>query len=655
MRSLFVILGLLFLSDKIIAQINFSNYFQSQYKPTVNLHDYLDASFKWDFDGKMQTLVNSGITELSEKRYAKAIAALTEAINTQPKFWLSYYYRGVAYKVSGNFAKATDDFQSASILSAGRAEISIELGEIFQHRRQLEEAQKEYNKAKDFNSLNAEAYYGLGNIAFLKLEKNRASRLYNQCLEANPKFAGAYTMLGLLKLSDNRKAEESLTLFDKALEVDQHCQEALFWRALTYLELDQTEKSIESWNTLIRINPDNNFFILLRGFLYNELKNYDKAFIDFKNSLLNTEVDENNFNLGQTVLNKKIDLQSAAVYLMRNVFGLEDEVATPLKMGFCHILASDLPQAIHDLKVSIQHQPTASAHWLKALSHEYLQQYDSSYVDYDKTLKLDNDIFDAHKKRAIYRSDRKDWKGAVRDFMDMERLQPESIVTWRLRGQLKYNQKDYYGSLLDFTRYLKKDSFNIEVLNTRAQAHMQVKNYTHARNDYRKIITLDSSQTEPREQFYYLSLMLNDTTSAWNALEQYGLDFRGRTFTFLRKAEILIARKQWVNAQEITIAYRKNIFFTDPIADVYMTFLEGRIFAGRDQTKEAIQSFSKAIKKGTEHDYRILEAWYERGFLYWKTGELKKAVKDFEVLKTEGYQSNLDFINTVLDSATKPK
>ena len=68
---------------------------------------------------------------------------------------------------------------------------------------------------------------------------------------------------------------------------------------------------------------------------------------------------------------------------------------------------------------------------------------------YDKALTLDDDIFDAHKKRSVYRIELKDWRGANRDFEDMFRLQPKSPVTYRLRGFARSHEGNYKGAIDD--------------------------------------------------------------------------------------------------------------------------------------------------------------------------------------------------------------
>jgi tetratricopeptide (TPR) repeat protein len=651
MRSV-LLLTCMALFLEVSAQINYSNYFQSRYLPTVDVEEYRDVVFQWNFEGKLQTLVNSGITELSEKNYPRAIAILSDAIEKEPSLWVSYYYRGICHKILRNWDEAIQDFKISNTRSGNHPEILIELGEIYQIRGELELAQKQYEKAKNIAPQDVESFYGLGNISFLKMEKNKAARFYSRCVEINPHYANAYVRLALLKLSDDRKAAEAFPLFEKALGANPRCQEALFWRALLYAELNQPEKSIADWDILIQTNPGNTFFVLLRGFLYIELKNFDKAFIDLKNALLHSEVDENNFSFGQTVLNKRIDLQSAAAYLMRNVFGLDDAAANSLKIGFCRILANDYSPAINDLRTSIGHQPSASAYWLKALAHEYLHQHDSAHASYDKTLILDNDLFDAHKKRAIYRFDRKEWKGAYIDFMHMERLQPESIITYRLRGLLKHSQKDFYGAIVDLTKYLKTDSTNTEILKIRAQAEVEVHSYKLARSDYEKLIVLEPNDNFHYEQLYHIHLLLEDTVRAFEELEKYNQKFAIQSFAHLRKMELYIAQKKWDQALTAFEGYKKIPFY-ESVMGSYPCYLVGLILSRQNRDEEALAMLSRSIEKGIQRDSLVLDALYERGKIYLKIGKTKKGINDFKELKAQGYEGNEEFINSVLKGAIK--
>ena len=78
----------------------------------------------------------------------------------------------------------------------------------------------------------------------------------------------------------------------------------------------------------------------MRGCLYIELEDYDNAFNDLRKAMRARAVDEERFTVGaQTVLDKRIDLQFAANYLITNGYGLDEKSFGFLKKGFCLLLS----------------------------------------------------------------------------------------------------------------------------------------------------------------------------------------------------------------------------------------------------------------------------------------------------------------------------
>ncbi|HWA33764.1 MAG TPA: hypothetical protein VG737_06525, partial [Cyclobacteriaceae bacterium] len=127
------------------------------------------------------------------------------------------------------------------------------------------------------------------------------------------------------------------------------------------------------------------------------------------------------------------------------------------------------------LNVAQKLQPSSCGYLMKGLTFEGLRQYDSSLANYNKALLMDNDIFDAHKKRAIYRYEANNWKGAYEDLNQMRRINPSSPATFRLSGMIKSNLKDYYGCIIDMAAFVKTDTTDFESWQVKAFCHMQVK------------------------------------------------------------------------------------------------------------------------------------------------------------------------------------
>ena len=79
------------------------------------------------------------------------------------------------------------------------------------------------------------------------------------------------------------------------------------------------------------------------------------------------EVDDERFTAGQTVLDKRIDLQYAANYLITYGYGLDEKSFGFLKKGFCLLLAGKYKEAIDEIRKSERVQPSATVYFIEAL------------------------------------------------------------------------------------------------------------------------------------------------------------------------------------------------------------------------------------------------------------------------------------------------
>jgi tetratricopeptide (TPR) repeat protein len=126
--------------------------------------------------------------------------------------------------------------------------------------------------------------------------------------------------------------------------------------------------------------------------------------------------------------------------------------------------------AIAVLNAAERIEPSSCVYLFKGTAFLLGNATDGAAFYYAKALQMDNDIFDAHHQRAIYRTMHNDWKGAFDDYNEMSRIDPGSLITLRARGETRLAQGDFAGAIKDFSTFLKKDSLNAETLMLRANA-----------------------------------------------------------------------------------------------------------------------------------------------------------------------------------------
>jgi tetratricopeptide (TPR) repeat protein len=114
--------------------------------------------------------------------------------------------------------------------------------------------------------------YILSFIILTSCDFTSAESYYNQAIE----------------LSQQKKHENAILLFDKAIEKKDNFRPALINRAYCKAEIGNYEEAIKDYEIVIQFDSDNTFALCEIGYNWSTLKNHQKA-IDFYNKALNTE------------------------------------------------------------------------------------------------------------------------------------------------------------------------------------------------------------------------------------------------------------------------------------------------------------------------------------------------------------------------------
>lgn len=633
----FLVLSLLMLvtSNQATAQINITRYFRPNL-PIVVMDDYLPVNFQWNMSGELQALINEGINSLDENKTSTALLNLNRAVRIDSTLWMSRYYRGICYKRLGLVDSSNYDFLATINLNPTLAEPHIERAENYIERKQLRKASRDLDLAIEKNPSLPQIYYNQAALAIFESNINKARRLYKKANEVGPKYPDAYLMQGLLTAYKN-DSKEAFELIGKAIEVDSTYSEAYFWRGFILLETNKTEECLKEWNSLIQYNPTNVLYLVMRGYLYIEQNQFDNAYLDFKNALKADEVDENRFAGKQSALDKRIDLQAAANYLIANGYGLDETAFAFLKKGFCLMLVEKTREALESLTHAENIQPSATVYFLKAMAFEHLGEHPKALEYYTRALKRDNDIFDAHKKRTVYRLELKDWDGAHQDLQDMFRLEPDSHIGHRLSGIVKGHQRDYAGALKHLDKFLAIDTTDFEIYRTRAVCYTMLQKRDEAHRDLLVLLKKEPLSWPLRDEISGYYLMLKDTAQALTVLKEYA-DLRPAIYLPKKKmAAIYVEQRDFAHAESLIAEVKKMIdehYQPWEYSEIYMW--EGVIASNRKDFKKAIDKFSLAVKRDREN--RL--ARYHRAKTYQQTGQIKKSLEDFEYLAAVDFQDS---------------
>lgn len=432
-------------------------------------------------DGKTQAAMNEGMNDLTEQKLNSAIKNFQEVIRLSPRFYGGHYYLGVSSKMARKFNDAEKELQVSLQLNDTLAAARIELGELYEARRLYDKAETFYIQAANHRSGRTSAYLHLGNMELRNLHTDKALKRYQTCLVYDPRSVQARLQLGLMALNAKNK-KDALTQFSDALAIDSISEKNLFWRGLVFLDNIDYDKCLADWDRLARNYPTNPLYLYLRGYAYASTSKYDLAFGDFRKSFTFSDVNEDRFKGGQTVLDKRIDLQTAARYLMGRLYGFPEEDMQYVKTGFCFIITNKYQNALNVFDAV--KQPSGIIVYLRGLAFEHAGLHSEALAAYDKAIRLDPNIYDAYKKRGIYRMELKLYEDAILDFSRMTELSPQFLIGFKLRGVARTLLGQHAMAAEDLTTYIHGDSSDIEALTTRGVCYEATSQWKKAGHDF---------------------------------------------------------------------------------------------------------------------------------------------------------------------------
>ncbi len=585
------------------------------------LRNYEEVQLEWTMTSAIQLHLNDALTNLYDKNFHVAIGALDSVISLDNQLWFAYYYRGVGYKLVGNFEEAGKNFKDAIRIKSDNFQPYLEAGKVEQILGNIESAESYYKKARKIDSsISDKVLYLLGNIDLSRGDIIAAKKKFLECTSINPSFHDAILRLGLIEVLKKGDSKAALAHVNKVLDLDSLHRNALHIRAVISNK-DNPQQSIKDLNNLIKLDPTNLLYITQRAIISSEMNDFEKAFLDFQKVLQATPVENKNFRGKQTLIDKRIDIQNAGYYVMSQIYGLPEESASKIKKAYCLFLVNKTHLGIQTLKEIKGYQNSSLCLFLLGLGYEHFAQHEVAMKYYEYALAIDSEIQDAHTKLGIYNTNLSKWKASEINFSEAIRINPRALEVYKLRGVARFYLTDFDGAIKDFNEFLKYDSLNDEALKSRAISYLKIGEYHRGAIDCIKSATCHS-EIRTFAEFITPLVASGDTTQALSILNTY--QARGyKPEILFYQLDLLISQKKTDEAlrlAENALAI-KSISSNDNYCTIYLYL--GVIYRMKNQLDKAEQFLSNSINL-----IKNSKAYLERGKLFMMVNKNKLAKKD---------------------------
>ncbi|MEK7484653.1 MAG: tetratricopeptide repeat protein, partial [Planctomycetota bacterium] len=128
-----------------------------------------------------------------------------------------------------------------------------------------------------------------------------------------------------------------------------------------------------------------------------------------------------------------------------------------LKMGnglFCAQTKYSLKQLL-SLKSGYVIIGDATSFFIRGNEKLLKEDFEGAIVDFTEAIRLNPNRSEAHDNRGVAKSYKGDFEGAIKDFTEAIRLNPNNKAAYHGRGLTKYTKGDLEGSLVDFTEAIR--------------------------------------------------------------------------------------------------------------------------------------------------------------------------------------------------------
>lgn len=446
--------------------------------PTV--WDYTEVKFKWEMTGEVQAFLNEGLNDLRDQNPVGALHQLTAVARMDPKLWVAFYYRAMAFKQIGMLSNAKADLLGVYRIRPNSFEIPLELAKICIILQSYEEADRYIHAALKLKTRDPLVNYFYAILDYERGYRFDALKEFANCAKFDPTFLHGKVQIARHELERTTNRGGGLAMIQEVLQKDSLHEEARYLRYGVWTDLGNTKEAYADIDFLVRYAPLNPEFRLIRVNLGMQLGLYDQAYLDARKAMegiqrmLSRGIKE--FEGKRIYQEKSLDLINAGQYLNRKMYGLKESDAALVRKGFTYLVLSRTENCTTTLVEVSERDKHALVPYLLGIAAEHRNDYAAAFILYGDALKLDPEIFDAHKKRAAFRIQRREFGEARENLKAMAILEPDNIVTTRLQGALESATGNLTAALEAFTRCLAADTTDSQSMILVGLCHKKMNN-----------------------------------------------------------------------------------------------------------------------------------------------------------------------------------
>jgi tetratricopeptide (TPR) repeat protein len=363
--------------------------------------------------------------------------------------------------------------------------------------------------------------------------------------------------------------------------------------------LGENEGAITNFNEALAINSQYAEAYSSRGLVYEQIKNYQQARLDYDKAL---EYDPDNTPL--------IARQANILY----------------QLGLQQNTNENYEEAITYLKQSLELNPqNADGYEQLALANFRLKSWERVIEYYSQLIQIRPDYLYAYNNRGSAWLNLGNYQTAIADYDQAIELGATDDYPYYHRGLCHYNLNNQEAAIADFTKTIEITSNNVKSYSLRGQIYYQQKNYPLAIEDFTKEIELVNSEGKVEAYFRRGNAYL-DGGKYQEALGDYNEVIQARSDYVWVHRNIGIANYH-LQQYDLAIKAFDKVLALEP--DYYEAYLnKGLTYSAWENYQEAIRNYTFIVEAEVADKFILLQAYCNRGLVYGLLNDNQQTIAD---------------------------
>ena len=406
----------------------------------------------------------AAVTELAYAQYrldydsAKAITALTQAIELDNNNAIAFNYLGLVYSESANTDNAIANFESAINANSGYKQAYLNMGVLY---RNLNDDLKAIDYLTGALDIDADYVIALGERGYTYTEMglyDEAATDLAKCRDLNPNYTLCAYYFGYLKYlqEDYFAAIQDLT---QGLNLAPDAG-AYNWRAQAYFRTNNLTAAINDMSSAIELVPTSADYYARRGLYY---------------------VNASNYTDGQTDINKALEIDSQNEFAYYALGTLSNDTG-------------EYAAAVEAFTSAINLSPVSDNYLARATAYRYSDNLDAAEADLEAALGLDPSNSEAIFEQGMIAYERDELAVAIDKFSIYLQVNPDQGFARYMRGLAYADSNQLTNAINDYNVAIANCSLDCEKYFTdRGIAFSQTADYEKAELDFRQALALDAN------------------------------------------------------------------------------------------------------------------------------------------------------------------